>query len=248
MAVVRHAGDIRPGPTASIGGPRVAGAIERVIAREAVRGDVAIRLIVLGAVVSAASAAFGYIVFGPGEQHQLFRDLGPVSFYVVAQTLLVGLVGLLIAAREVPAGGVRRLLNFWFLAGVGFMILSFDAPLDLHGRIGEFIGNRTTVAEEIGFHRTSDAVLAAYMVTGLGVAAVYYRELLRHPRSLLQFAAGAAFVAGTIVVDGFAAHGSWMWVFEETLEVFAAACFVGAFATRLQESVQDEPIAALRDG
>src|SRR5690606_25097396 len=120
-----------------------------------------------------------------------------VSFYVVAQTLLVGLVGLLIAAHEVPPGGVRRLLNFWFLAGVGFMILSFDAPLDLHGRIGEFIGNRTTIAEEIGFHRTSDAVLAAYMVTGLGVAAVYYRELLRHPRSLLQFAAGAAFVAGT---------------------------------------------------
>lgn len=215
-------------------------AVDRGIARQAVRGDVALRLIVLGTAVAASSAAFGYVVFGPGEQHQLFRDLGPVSFYVVAQTLLVGLLGLLVAKHEVPRGSVQRLANFWFLAGVGFLLLSFDAPLDLHGRFGEIIGNRTTIAEDIGFHRTSDAILAAYMVAGLGVAAIYAGELLRHPRALLHFAAGAGFIGATIVVDGFAGHGSWMWVFEETLEVFAAACFVGAFASRLQESVASQ--------
>lgn len=238
---VRQAEGIHARSAAALPGSRALNAIDRVVKREAIRGDVALRLMGLGGAVATVSAAFGYIVFGPGEQHQLFRDLGPLSFYVVAQTLLVGLLGLLIATHEVPSGGVRRLLNFWFLAGLGFLVLSFDAPLDLHGRTGGFIGNYTTVAEDIGFHRTSDAILAVYMVAGLGIAAVYHRELLRHPRSLVQFAAGAAFVAGSIAVDGFAAHGSWMWVFEETLEVFAAACFVGAFATRLQESLRSSP-------
>ncbi|MCK9520821.1 MAG: hypothetical protein M0R74_17630 [Dehalococcoidia bacterium] len=218
--------------------------LERGVTGEALRGNIAVRLWVLGGVVAAVSAGIGYIVFGPGEQHQLFRDLGPVSFFVVAQTLLVGLLGLLIAAHEAPASKVGRATNFWFLAGVGFLLLSFDAPLDLHGRLGEVIGNQTTIAEEIGFHRTSDAILAVYMVAGLAVATVYAGELLRHRRALLYFAAGAAFIGGTIVVDGFAAQGSWMWVFEETLEVFAAACFVGAFASRLQESIaaQGEPV------
>jgi hypothetical protein len=189
---------------------------------------------VVGAVVTVVFAALGYAVFGPDGQHQLFRDIGPVTAFAALETLAIGYAGILIARREHPDPGARRWLNFWFLAGAGFLLLTLDAPLDLHGRLGHFLDARVTVAQDAGFHGTGDAILAVYMATGLTVAAVYWRELLRHPKVIAHLAIGSVFLVAAIRIDGFEAHTSQMWVLEEGVELMGLAWIVGAFALRLE--------------
>jgi hypothetical protein len=188
---------------------------------------------VVGILVTVVFAALGYAVFGPDGQHQFFRDIGPVTAFAALETLAIGYAGMLIARGEQPNRSAWRWLNFWFLAGAGFLLLTLDAPLDLHGRLGHFLDARLTVAQDIGFHGTGDAILALYMVTGLTVAAVYWRELLRHPKVIAHLAVGGAFLAAAIRIDGFEAHTSQMWVLEEGVELMGLSWIVGAFALRL---------------
>lgn len=214
--------------------------LEAFFSREASRGLVAPRLMLAGAAITVTFAALGYVLFGAGNQHQFFRDIGPVTAFAVLMTFSVGYIGMLIAVREQPGTGPRRWLNFWFLAGAGFLLLTFDAPLDLHGRLGHFIDARATVAQDIGFHGSGDAILAVYMLTGLTVAAVYWREMLCHPRVMAYLFVGGLFIAGTIGIDGFAEHSSSMWVLEEGVELIGLAWIVGAFAIRLDAAAPRE--------
>jgi hypothetical protein len=206
--------------------------LEAFFTREAARGMVTSRLLGLGTAVTAVFAALGYVLFGPGEQYEFFRDIGPVTALSVSMTFSIGFIGLLIARRETPEG-LRRWLNFWFLAGAGFILLSFDAPLDLHGHAGKFIATQTSIATDIGFNATSDAIIAVYLLVGLVVAAINWREMLRHPMVLAYIAIGGVFTAGTIGIDGFGEHSAWMWVLEEWVELLGLAWIVGAFALRL---------------
>jgi hypothetical protein len=229
----RPAGKIRYPGQHSVG-------LEAFFGREASRGLVTLRLMLLGAAIAVAFAALGYALFGAGNQHQFFRDIGPVTAFAVLMTFAVGYIGMLIARREQPGAGPRRWLNFWFLSGAGFLLLTFDAPLDLHGRLGHFIDARATVAQDIGFHGSGDAILAVYMLTGMTVAAVYWREMLRHPRVMAHLFVGGLFIAGTIGIDGFAEHSSSMWVLEESVELIGLAWIVGAFAIRLEAAALRE--------
>ena len=206
--------------------------LEAFFIREARRGKVPLRLMALGTVVTAAFAALGYAIFGEGNQHQFFRDIGPVTALSELMILSVGFIGLLIARRQHPTGNARW-LNFWFLAGAGFFLLTIDAPLDLHGRLGKLIATQTTIAEDIGFNATSDAILFVYLLTGLVISAVYWRELLRHPLVVMNLAIGGALVVTSMGIDSFAAHSSWMWVLEEWVELLGLAWIVGAFCIRL---------------
>ncbi|MCC7363566.1 MAG: hypothetical protein IT303_04270 [Dehalococcoidia bacterium] len=214
-------------------GERPGDRLRRYATAEAARGNVAVRAALFGTAFSAVSALVGVAIFGFDGAHQLFRDIGPVTALSVVGILAVGYLGLLIAAAEAPAGGIRRLTNFWALAGAGFLVLSLDAPLDLHGRLGGAIQSQTALAQDLGFHQTSDAVLAVYMLAGLAVAAVYWREVLRYPVVLAHLIAGVFLMGGTVAIDGFGAHSSLTWVLEETVELWAIAAFVGGFAVRL---------------
>jgi len=226
-------------PMSAVRAPERSGLrLEAFFSRQATRGSVATRLILLGVTISALFAALGYVIFGAGDQHQFFRDIGPVTAFAALQTFAVGYLGILIARREHPDDGLQRWLNFWFLAGAGFLLLTIDSPLDLHGRAGHFIDARTTLAQDIGFHGSGDAILALYMLAGLTVAAVYWREMLRHPRVMAYLAVGGFFIAATIGIDGFAAHTSWMWVIEEGIELVGLAWIVGAFALRLETTLR----------
>jgi len=190
------------------------------------------RLIAVDLVLSAVFAGSGYLLFGPGQQHQLFRDLGPASLFSVFQTALVGLLGVLIARRTDHGW---RWNSFWLVGGIGFFFLSLDAPLDLHGKVGGLIQAYTPVEHPLGFHRVSDAIVGTYLLAGVTIVILGYRQLIASPAALLQLAAGAALVAGTVVVDGFGPHGASSIVVEETLELVAGAWLVGAFATRYRE-------------
>lgn len=191
------------------------------------------RLIAFDLVLSAALAGSGYLLFGPGQQHQLFRDLGPGSWLSVFHISFVGLLGVLIARRT---GGARqRWNNFWLLSGVGFLLLSLDAPFDLHGKIGSVVEQIGPFEHPLGFHRASDAVLGVYFLAGAAVVMLQYRQLLATPAAFLRFVLGGAFAVGTIAVDGFGPDGSWTSVFEETLELVAGAWLVGAYAARYRE-------------
>lgn len=191
------------------------------------------RLIAFDVLLSALLAGAGYLLLGPGQQHQLFRDLGPGSLFSVLQIAVVGLLGVLIARRS--GGTWPRWNSFWLLSGVGFLFLSLDAPFDLHGKVGGLIQVFTPLEHPLGFHRVSDAVLGVYFLAGATVVILGYRQLMASPVAFLHFSVGAAFVAGTIAVDGFGPGGSWSSVIEETLELMAGAWLVGAYAARLRE-------------
>ena len=173
-------------------------------AREASKGYLALRLIAVAFALCATAAIGSLLVLGEGNEHQMFRDLGAVTFVAVGGMVAVGLLGLQVARIEAPN---RRLLNFWFLAGIGFLLLSLDSPLNLHGWLGEQVSNYTMIAEDIGFNRTSDAIVALYLLTGMVVAAIYYKEILRHPVVLAHFGAAAGFMFCTVAIDGFMGHG-----------------------------------------
>ncbi|MPZ24055.1 MAG: hypothetical protein GEU28_11050 [Dehalococcoidia bacterium] len=197
------------------------------------------KLVLGGAMLSAASAAFGYLVLGSGQQHQLFRDAGPISLLSVLQTLTVAVLGLMISRREPRHGDWRDYNNFWFLAGVGFLVLSFDALTDLHGVVGGLLDAHTAIEPRFGFHRVSDAIIGLYMLLGMGVTLIHIRQLLANPDALGYFTVGAGLVLGMIIFDGFREQTSWNWVVEETLKVFAGSFFVGSFVARYRWEQQD---------
>ena len=210
--------------------------VERVrvfLTQEVSRGSVALHFAALGTGLSLVSALIGLAIWGPDGAHQLFRDFGPLTFLAAAGVLSIGLIGLMVARRE-GRDGLGKWLNFWFIAGAGFIFLAVDGPFDLHGHIGGWIQQQTTFFQDIGFHQTSDALLAVYMGVGLVVAAVYWREILRHPVVLAYLGVGVLLLGVTIGIDGFAPHTSLMWVIEETVEIWGVAALVGGFAKRLQ--------------
>ncbi len=216
-------------PTAQ---PRLIDRLEAFFAREAARGGVSLRLIALGTAVTVFFAALGYAIFGAGKQYEFFRDIGPVTALSTSITFSVGFTGLLIARREAPEG-IGRWLNFWFLAGAGFLLLTFDGPMDLHGRAGKLLATQTSFFTDLGFNATSDAIIAVYLLVGLVVAALNWREMLRHLLVMAYIFIGGIFTVGTIGIDGFGAHSAWMWVLEEWVEILGLAWIAGAFALRL---------------
>jgi hypothetical protein len=188
--------------------------------------------------VAAASIGLGIAIFGMGEAHQLFRDLGPASFVTSGLTLACATLGALIARREAGAADWRDLNNFWFLAAAGFLFLSIDAPLDIHGVIGDLIEREAGAPPAI--QHFSDAVLGIYMLLGLGLCAVHWRELARVPRAAIMLAAGGLLSAGMLAIDGGTAQSPWQQVAEESVELVAAAVLVVAFLERFRFSLRME--------
>lgn len=190
------------------------------------------KLLLIATLLSLVSALIGLAIFGWGDQHQLFRDVGPIQLWSLLQTLTVAILGFLIARHSARYGDWRDFNNFWLLAGIGFLWLTIDAPLDLHGKIGGWLTDATGSDGALGFHRWSDLILFAYMVAGLLLAAIYWRDWLPFPELRVLFLAGAMLIGLTIVIDGFVDQTSTVWVIEETLKLYGGAFFVATFAKR----------------
>jgi hypothetical protein len=190
------------------------------------------KLLLIATLLSLVSALIGLAIFGWGDHHQLFRDAGPIQLWSLLQTLTVAILGLLIARRNAHYGDWRDANSFWLLAGLGFLWLTIDAPLDLHGKIGGALAEATGSDGVLGFHRWSDFILFVYMVAGLVLSAIYWRDWLPLPGVRVYFLAGSVLIALTIVIDGFVDQTSTVWVIEETLKLYGGAFFVATFAMR----------------
>jgi hypothetical protein len=184
------------------------------------------------ALINAVCVLIGLATWGQDGVHQLFRDLGPASFVTAALTLVCALFGALIARREATHHGHdwRDFTNYWFLAAIGFLYLSIDAPLDIHGKLGNAVERHAGVPPFI--NHWSDFVLVFYMAAGLLISALHWRELASHRRALALFLAGAAISAVMLLVDSSTAQRPWQQVLEESLELFAGALLVFAFRER----------------
>lgn len=193
------------------------------------------------AAFGAANLAAGYLIFGSDGVHQPFRDLGPASFATSMITLACAGLGAVIARREAHGGYWRDVNNFWFLAAVGFLFLSIDAPLDIHGKIGLLIERQIGTPPAID--HWSDFVLVFYMAGGLALIACHWRELMRCPRALACLAAGALISAAMLAVDGGTAQRPWHQVAEESLELVAAATLLVAFLERFRFSLREASAA-----
>lgn len=190
-----------------------------------------VRLLGASALLAIVCVAFGWVALGAGHQHELFRDLGPASLVTSLIVLSTAALGLLIARSE---GGHdwRDVNNFWFLSGLGFLYLSVDGPLDLHGKIGEGLAGLSGVSTLPGIHRTSDAVLVAYAALGLAVVGLHWREVIHCRTAAALLGAGAAATVLMLGIDASVTPTPWLVVIEESVELAGASFFLSAFAAR----------------
>jgi hypothetical protein len=230
------------------GGSRLLDRLDEAAQRYTAIPNLTVRLLVAGALLSLVCATLGYVVLGEGDQHQLFREIGPVSLFSLLQTLAIAALGVLIARRE--KGTIldwHDLLNFWLLAGIGFVFLAIDELIDIHGQAGRWLEDLVTGKEPLGFHGGGDMILAVYLLVGLVVSLIYIRELAADREVLVKFFAGAFLIGLTVLIDGFVEQTSWVWVLEETLKLFAGSFLVGAFARRFQVAVKSaQPAESLQ--
>jgi hypothetical protein len=238
----------------STGGHRLPGRIEHALSsiepqvRELARSrDLTLKLLAIGAVMVAFSVGIGRATFGAGEEHQLFRDFGPVTFLSSAFLAVGGTMGLL-AWRNTRAGTGRPFYgDLWAAWGTGFIVLAVMQPLDLHGRAGGLIAMVTGVEHPLGFNATSDAIIAVYGLTGIAVTALLAKQMIEQPLATLRFAAAVPAVGLMIAVDGFLGHSAFMWVFEESVELVAASFFVAGFAEAYRRSTKEAERDAWRE-
>ncbi len=241
----------------SMGGHRLPGRVERALSviepqvRELARSkELTLKLLAISAVVVAFSVGIGRAAFGAGEEHQLFRDFGPVTFLSSAFLAVGGTMGVL-AWRNTRASTGRAFHgDLWAAWGIGFILLAIEQPLDLHGRVGGLIAMATGVEHPLGFNATSDMMVAVYGLAGIAVTALLAKQLLEQPMAVARFALAVPAVGFFIVIDGFFGHSAFMWVFEESVELVAASFFVAGFAEAYRRSAKEverdtwrEPVA-----
>jgi hypothetical protein len=227
-------------------GRELPGLVERVLAaiepqmRELARAkNLTVTLLAVSAVVVALSVGVGRAAFGAGEEHQLFRDFGPVTFISSALLITGGTLGVLGWRNTRETTGRPFYGDLWAAWGLGFILLAIEQPLDLHGRVGGPIAMATGVEHPFGFNATSDLIVAVYGLAGMAVTALLARQLLEHPAAVARFAMAVPAVGFFIAIDGFLGHSAFMWVFEESVELVAAAFFVTGFALRYRESAKE---------
>jgi hypothetical protein len=222
-AAARAFEDTRPsveGNRAMLPGRRLPSRVERALgsaepaAREIARSpQLTLKLLAISAVVVAMAVGTGRAVFGAGEEHQLFRDFGPVTFLSSALLITGGVMGLL-AWRNTRGGTGRPFYgDLWAAWGSGFIVLALMQPLDVHGRAGGLIAAVTGVDHPLGFNATSDAIIAVYGLAGMGITALLAKQMLEQPRAIARFAMAVPAVGLMIAVDGFLGHSAFMWVF-----------------------------------
>ena len=224
---------------ASLPGKRLPRTVERTLARVepslrqlARSRNLALTMLAVSSVVVAVSVAAGRALFGSGEEHQLFRDFGPVTFFMSGLMLLGGAFGLLAWQRDRGATGRPFYADLWAVWGLGFILLAIEAPLDVHGRVGGLISWATPIDHPFGFNRTSDAIVAFYGLAGIGLTALLAKQLFEYPMAIVRFGAAVPAAAVVIAIDGFLGHSAFMWVLEESVELVAASFFVAGFAER----------------
>ena len=200
-----------------------------------------LELLVAATLLSAVCAALGYVILGEGNQHQLFREIGPIALFAVLEVAAVALLGYLIATHESHIESWRDWNNFWLLCSAGFAFLTIDQAVDLHGWIGSLILHNTSIEHPLGFHRPSDFILFLYMAAGLVIALIHYRALLEYLDVFFLLVVGAMLVAVSIGIDAFWSGPSTAWVIEETVTLYAGAFFVAAFALRYRYALAHEP-------
>ncbi|MEX0783072.1 MAG: hypothetical protein WD557_10505 [Dehalococcoidia bacterium] len=240
---VRGAGSRQP---VSLDNRRLPGRVERALSviepqmRELARSkELTLKLLAISGVVVALSVGAGRMMFGAGEEHQLFRDFGPVTFLSSAFLMAGGLLGLLAWRNTRAATGRPFYGDLWAAWGIGFILLAIEQPLDLHGRVGGLIAMASGIEHPLGFNASSDAIVAFYGLAGLAVTALLAKQLLERPMAVARFAAAVPAVGFFIVIDGFLGHSAFMWVFEESVELVAASFFVAGFAEAYRRSAKE---------
>jgi hypothetical protein len=216
---------------------RLLDAVEPAVAEIARSQMLTLKLIAISTVVVGLAAGAGRVMFGSGEEHQLFRDFGPVT--LVSSTFLVlgGVMGLLSWRNSRQATGRPVYGDLWAAWGLGFIVLALMQPLDLHGRAGGLIAMVTGVEHPLGFNATSDAIIAVYGLAGIGITAVLAKQMVERPAAVARFAMAVPAVGLMIAIDGFLGHSAFMWVFEESVELVAASFFVAGFAQAYRQSL-----------
>jgi len=216
-------------------------ASERFAHRVATMPMLTVRLVALCVAVGAVALA-GSAVVDPGSLEPAFyRDFGPVTFFSSGLMLLAGVMGISAWRRDRSRTGRDVTSDLWAVWGIGFIVLAFDATPNLHGHLGGFVESLTGVEHPFGFHRTSDAMVAVYALTGLAITGVLGRQVFQHPTAILRFSGAIPFGIATIALDGYVDRGWAACVLEEGAELMALCFFISGFAQRYRES--GEPVA-----
>lgn len=193
---------------------------------------------IIGAVLlvnAGVLAAAG--LFGPStESTEVFDELGPFTAFRVAEAAAAGALGIFAfrrfwrrdgAAANPSAGGTF----FWMAAGLGLAWIAVDDLFQIH----EFVGT-TLLSGRVPFlSRTDDVIVLGYGIAGLGLVALFQREIAASRPVATLLAAGAALAGFAIGVDTFAAQGSLLADLEHPARIMAVGSVFAAFLLKYRE-------------
>ena len=186
--------------------------------------------------VNAGVLAIAGLYGSTGEATEVFDELGPFTAFRVAEAAAAGALGIFAfrrfwrrdgAACDPTAGGTF----FWVAAGLGLAWIAIDDLLQIH----EFVGT-TLLADRVSFiSRADDAIVLGYGIVGLGLVALFKREITSSRPVATLLATGAALAGLAIAVDFFASQGSFLAGLEHPARIMAAGSVFAAFLLKYRE-------------
>jgi hypothetical protein len=122
--------------------------------------------------------------------------------------------------------------TYWLIASLGMLFLAADERFSLHEKIGRFLADAGVHTPGTVNH-LDDVVVISYALGGLALTLYFIRDLLsQHRTVLLPYLLAMGLTAASIAVDAAAPVEGYAPVFEEGLELSAAASFALAFYRR----------------
>jgi hypothetical protein len=167
-------------------------------------------------------------------------EASPINWFSSVQCALVGGLALLVGfvTRLGQAAGTDAAPRAWTwtVLGLGLLFLAADEGLEIHENVREVWLKPRGVLTEVPGLKPGDVVLLAYVVAGLFLAWLLYRDLQRERGSLVLFAAALLLIAVDALQDSlsfavleisYVRHVQL--VAEETGELWAQGLFGASF-------------------
>jgi hypothetical protein len=166
-----------------------------------------------------------------------FDEYGPITTAKALASLLAGFLGISIWRMMRPrTGRWTDGRNFWLLAGLGLIFMAFDDYFLVHETLGRESWERWQFDPPF-FNHTDDLIVAVYAVAGLGLVAIYWREIVFGALSGLLLVGALAAAAVMTVVDAAADHGTLAAGVEDPAHIISSGLFLAAFVIKWRDVV-----------
>lgn len=178
----------------------------------------------LGTLGVLCAIAFSFL-FGPASKPMFhFSEDGAITALSSTILSITSALAFVVFYLRSNALNIDRL--FWLLVCAGSLFLGLDEQLQFHERGGSFV-ETTEIGKSSLFRNWNDLVVIAYGVIGLGVAAVFRREVFRFRPFAVFVALGFFFYAVHTGIDALLPVSvAWKDAPEEGAKLLSVYCLL----------------------